>query len=125
MDRGPWRSIVHRAAESDTEQQTGSKLGQEYDRTVYCHLAYLTYAEYIIQNARLPPAHIIEVSAQTLLLGGVFPDHPIQVCFFTAFTTIQYYLLYLLTHHGPGPTPLEHGLCENQDPVGCVCPCWC
>jgi len=24
------------------EQQTGSKLGKEYDRAVYCHSAYLT-----------------------------------------------------------------------------------
>ena len=34
------------------EQQTGSKLGKEYDQAVYCHPVYL-YAEYIIQNAGL------------------------------------------------------------------------
>ena len=28
--------------ELDMEQQTGSKLGKEYDRAVYCHPAYLT-----------------------------------------------------------------------------------
>ena len=28
--------------ELDMEQQTGSKLGKEYIKTVYCHLAYLT-----------------------------------------------------------------------------------
>ena len=28
--------------EVDMEQQTGSKLGKEYIRAVYCHLAYLT-----------------------------------------------------------------------------------
>ena len=28
--------------EPDTEQQTGSKSGQEYIKAVYCHLAYLT-----------------------------------------------------------------------------------
>ena len=27
----------------DIEQFTGSKLGKEYIRAVYCHLAYLTY----------------------------------------------------------------------------------
>ena len=27
----------------DMEQQTGSKLGNEYVKAVYCHLAYLTY----------------------------------------------------------------------------------
>ena len=28
--------------ESDMEQQTGSKLGKEYVKAVYCHPAYLT-----------------------------------------------------------------------------------
>ena len=28
--------------EPDMEQWTGSKLGKEYDKAVYCHLAYLT-----------------------------------------------------------------------------------
>ena len=28
--------------ELDMEQHTGSKLGKEYIKTVYCHLAYLT-----------------------------------------------------------------------------------
>ena len=31
--------------ESDMEQQTGSKLGKEYVKAVYCHLAYLTYMQ--------------------------------------------------------------------------------
>ena len=34
--------------ELDMEQWTGSKLGKEYIKAVYCHLAYLTYAEYIM-----------------------------------------------------------------------------
>ena len=38
------------------EQHTGSKLGKEYLKGVYCHPAYLTYAEYIIQNAELDEA---------------------------------------------------------------------
>ena len=33
------------------EQWTGSKLGKEYVRAVYCHPAYLTFTEYI-RNAR-------------------------------------------------------------------------
>ena len=34
------------------EQQTGSKLGKEYVKDTYCHLAFLNlYAEYIMQNA--------------------------------------------------------------------------
>ena len=31
--------------ELDMEQQTGSKLGKEYVKGVYCHPAYLTYME--------------------------------------------------------------------------------
>ena len=27
------------------EQQTGSKLGKEYDKVAYCHLVYLTYVQ--------------------------------------------------------------------------------
>ena len=38
------------------EQQTGSKQEKEYVKTVYCHPAYLTYAEYIMQNAGLDEA---------------------------------------------------------------------
>ena len=38
------------------EQLTGSKLGKEYIKAVYCHPGYLTYAEYIMQNAGLDEA---------------------------------------------------------------------
>ena len=33
------------ATEQDAEQQTGSKLGKEYLKAVYCHPAYLTYTQ--------------------------------------------------------------------------------
>ena len=40
--------------ELDMEQQTGSKLGKEYVKAVYCHPAYLTYMQkYIMRNAGL------------------------------------------------------------------------
>ena len=35
------------------EQWTGSKLGKEYNKAVYCHLCYLIYAEYIMRNTGL------------------------------------------------------------------------
>ena len=31
--------------ESDMEQQTGSRLGKEYIKAVYCHPDYLTYMQ--------------------------------------------------------------------------------
>ena len=39
--------------EPDREQQTGSRLGKEYIKAVYC---YLGYAEYIMWNAGLGKA---------------------------------------------------------------------
>ena len=42
--------------EPDREQMTGSKLGKEYNKAVYCHPAYLTYAEHIVQNSSLDEA---------------------------------------------------------------------
>ena len=44
--------------ELDMEQQTGSKLGKEYIKAVYCNSAYLTYMQsYIMRNAGLDEAH--------------------------------------------------------------------
>ena len=40
--------------EPDMEQQTGSKLGKEYIKAVYCHP--VLYAEYIMRNAGLDEA---------------------------------------------------------------------
>ena len=31
--------------ELDMEQQTGSKMGKEYVKALYCHLAYLNYMQ--------------------------------------------------------------------------------
>ena len=39
--------------ELDMEQQTGSKLGKEYIKAVYCHSNFNFYAEYIMRNAGL------------------------------------------------------------------------
>ena len=42
--------------ELDMEQQTDSKLGKEYVKVVYCHPAYLIYAEYMLKNTGLDEA---------------------------------------------------------------------
>ena len=43
--------------ELDMEQQTGSKLGKEYVKVVYCHPVLCNlYAEYIMRNAGLEEA---------------------------------------------------------------------
>ena len=38
------------------EQHNCSKSGKEFIKAVYCHPAYLTYAEYIMRNAGLEEA---------------------------------------------------------------------
>ena len=55
------------------EQQTGSKLGKEYVKVVYCHPAYLficlfnVYAEYIMWNAGLNEAQVgIKVAGRNI-----------------------------------------------------------
>ena len=35
--------VKKKQLELDMEQQTGSKLGKEYIKSVYCHPDYLTY----------------------------------------------------------------------------------
>ena len=47
--------VKKQPSETDMEQWTGSKLGKEYVKAVYCHPASL-YAEYIMWNARLDEA---------------------------------------------------------------------
>ena len=37
--------VTKQQLEADMEQQTGSKLGKEYVKAVYCHPAYLIYMQ--------------------------------------------------------------------------------
>ena len=62
--------------EPDMEQWTGSKLGKEYVKAVYCHPVYLTYmqSKYIIQNARLDKAQL-----ESWLLGEMSITSDIQM----------------------------------------------
>ena len=55
--------------EPDVEQQTGSKLGKEYLKAVYCHCLFNLYAESIIWNARLD-----EAQAGIKIAGGYIND---------------------------------------------------
>ena len=41
--RNPYQ--VKKQLELDMEQKTNSKLGKQYVKAVYCHLAYLTYMQ--------------------------------------------------------------------------------
>ena len=59
--------IKKQQLEPDMEQQTCSKSGKEYIKAVYCHPAYLTYAEYIMRNAGLDEAQAgIKISRRNI-----------------------------------------------------------
>ena len=40
-----YMKIKKQQLDLDMEQQIGSKLGKEYVKALYCHLAYLTYKQ--------------------------------------------------------------------------------
>ena len=48
--------VEEQQLELEMEQQTASKWEKEYVKAVYCHPAYLNYAEYIMRNAGLDEA---------------------------------------------------------------------
>ena len=53
--------------ELDMEQQTGSKLGKEYVKAVYCHLAYLTY----VQSTSCEMLDWMKHKLESRLLGNI------------------------------------------------------
>ena len=58
------------------EQQTGSRLGMEYIKAVYCHLLIL-YAEYLIRNTRLDEAQARVKIAGRNINNLRYPDNTI------------------------------------------------
>ena len=65
---GTCMQVKKQQIEQDMEQKTGSKLGKEYIKAVYCHPAYLTYMqEYIMWNARLDGSQAgIKISSRNI-----------------------------------------------------------
>ena len=58
--------IKKRQLELDTEQQTGSKLGKEHVKAVYCHPADLTYMQ---RTPRERNAGLDDAQAETKIVG--------------------------------------------------------
>ena len=60
--------VKKKQLELGMEQQTGSKLGKEYVKPVYCHLDYLTsISEYIMRNVELDEAQTgIKISGRNI-----------------------------------------------------------
>ena len=67
--------VKKQQVERDVEQWTGSKLGKEYIKAVYCHPAYL-YAEYIMRNARLDEAQAAIKIARRNIKNLRYADDP-------------------------------------------------
>ena len=53
--------------EPDMEQQTGSKLGKEYIKAVYCHSVYLTY----MQSTSCEMLGLMKHKLESRLLGEI------------------------------------------------------
>ena len=75
------RNLYAGQEEPDMEQWTGSKLGKEYVKDLYHHLAYLTYTEYIMRNSGMDEAQAgmkiagrninnLRYAANTTLMAG-------------------------------------------------------
>ena len=56
-----------KATELDMKQQTGSKLGKEYIKAVYCHPAYVTY----VHSTSLKNAGLDEAQAGIKIAGRI------------------------------------------------------
>ena len=59
----------------DMEQQTGSKLGKEYVKTAYCHLAYLTY----MQSTSCEMLGWMKLKLELRLLGKISITSDMQI----------------------------------------------
>ena len=44
--------------EWDMEQLTGSKLGKEYDKAIYCYPAYITYMQSEVKWSEVKPSKV-------------------------------------------------------------------
>ena len=65
--------------ESDMKQQTSSKLGKEYIKAIYCHLAYLTYMQSTsCENVRLDEAQVrIKIAGRNIISSNTQMTTPL------------------------------------------------
>ena len=61
--------------EPDIEQLTGSKLEEEYDKAVYCHLVYLTY----VQSTSCEMPGWVTNKLKSRLLGEITAVSDVQI----------------------------------------------
>ena len=61
--------------EPDMEQQTSSKLGKEFIKAVYCHIAYLTY----MQSTSCEMLGWMNNKLKSRLLGEISKTSDVQI----------------------------------------------
>ena len=61
--------------EPNIEQLTGSKLEEEYDKAVYCHLVYLTY----VQSTSCEMLGWVTNKLESRLLGEIIITSDVQI----------------------------------------------
>ena len=72
---GNLMQVKKQQLELDMEHQTGSKLGKEYIKAVYCHPAYLTY----MQNISCEMPGWMKHKLKSRLLGEISITSDIQM----------------------------------------------
>ena len=70
-----WMQVKKQQLEPDMEKQTGSKLGKEYAKAVYCHPAYLTS----MQSTSCEMLSWIKNKLESRLLGEISITSDMQV----------------------------------------------
>ena len=63
--------VKNQLLESDMEKRNGSKLGKEYIKAVYCHLAYSTY----MQSTSCEMPGWMNHKLESRLPGEISPPH--------------------------------------------------
>ena len=99
--------------ELDMEQQTGSKLGKEYVKAVYCHPAYLTYK----QITSWEMLHWMKHELESRLLGDI-SINSVQVSHSVVSDTLWPHEPQHTSPPCPSPTP---GVYPNQCPSSWWC----
>ena len=99
--------------ELDMEQQTGSKLGKEYVKAVYCHPAYLTYK----QITSWEMLHWMKHKLESRLLGDI-SINSVQVSHSVVSDTLWPHEPQHTSPPCPSPTP---GVYPNQCPSSWWC----
>ena len=84
--------------EPDVKKQTGSKLGKEYVKAIYCHSAYLTFIKRLFSSSLLSAIRVVSSSYLKLLI--FLPVTLIAACASSSLAFHMMYSAYKLNKQG-------------------------